>query len=117
MAVLIQPMIAARTAGVTYSIHPVTGRRNQVMINAIPGLAAPLVDGTITPDQYVVEVASDGEPTQVRTRVLADKSHRLSVSHEGYKQIPSKKGLSTARRSQIVSCLLSQGLLNKSNRP
>jgi rifampicin phosphotransferase len=83
MAVLIQPMVTAKTAGVGYSIHPVTGRRNQVMINAIPGLAAPLVDGTITPDQYVVEVADDGQPTVVRTRVLAQKSHQLSVLPDG----------------------------------
>jgi pyruvate,water dikinase len=83
MAVLIQPMVAAQTAGVGYSIHPVTGRRNQVMINAIPGLAAPLVDGTITPDQYVVKVADDGQPLAVHTRVLTQKSQRLSVSPEG----------------------------------
>ncbi len=83
MAVLLQPMVAAKTAGVGYSIHPVTSRRNQVMINAIPGLAAPLVDGTITPDQYVVDVADDGRPTMVRTRVLARKSHQLSVSCDG----------------------------------
>jgi phosphohistidine swiveling domain-containing protein len=83
MAVLIQPMVDAQTAGVGYSIHPVTGRRNQVMINAIPGLAAPLVDGTITPDQYVVKVADDGQPIAVHTRVLTQKSQRLSVSPEG----------------------------------
>lgn len=83
MAVLIQPMVAAQTAGVGYSIHPLTGRRNQVMINAIPGLAAPLVDGTITPDQYVVKVADDGQPLAVHTRVLTQKSQRLSVSPEG----------------------------------
>ncbi len=83
MAVLIQPMVAAQTAGVGYSIHPVTGRRNQVMINAIPGLAAPLVDGTITPDQYVVKVADDGQPLAVHTRVLTQKFQRLSVSPEG----------------------------------
>ena len=83
MAVLLQPMVAARAAGVGYSIHPVTGRRNQVMINAIPGLGLPLVDGTITPDQYVVEVAADGQPTRVRTRVLAQKSRQLAVSPEG----------------------------------
>jgi phosphoenolpyruvate synthase/pyruvate phosphate dikinase len=104
MAVLIQPMVAARTAGVTYSIHPVTGRRNQVMINAIPGLAAPLVDGTITPDQYVVEVASDGEPTQVRTRVLAEKSHQLSVSHEGLRTDPLEQG--TRHRSSLTDSQL-----------
>jgi rifampicin phosphotransferase len=83
MAVLLQSMVAAKAAGVGYSIHPVTGRRNQVMINAIPGLAAPLVDGTITPDQYVVEVADDGQSLMVRTRVLARKSVQLLVSSEG----------------------------------
>ena len=47
MAVVIQPMVEAQSAGVAYSIHPVTGRSNQVTINAVPGLAAPLVDGTV----------------------------------------------------------------------
>ena len=58
MAVVIQPMVEATTSGVAYSIHPVTGRLNQVMINAVPGLAAPLVDGTVRPDQYVVDVTT-----------------------------------------------------------
>lgn len=88
MAVLIQPMVDAETAGVGYSIHPVTGRSNKVMINAIPGLAAPLVDGTITPDQYVVEMADNGEPIVVRTRILAQKSHQLLVSPEGLRTDP-----------------------------
>lgn len=104
MAVLIQPMVDAQTAGVTYSIHPVTGRRTQVMINAIPGLAAPLVDGTITPDQYVVDVTHHGEPTQVRTRVLADKSQRLSVSHEGLRTDPLEEG--TQHRSSLTDSQL-----------
>lgn len=100
MAALIQPMVAAQTAGVAYSVHPVTGRRTHVMINAIPGLASPLVDGTITPDQYVVDVASDGEPTRIRSRVLAEKSHRLSVSHEGLRTDPLKEG--TRHRSSLT---------------
>ncbi|MDH5726659.1 MAG: hypothetical protein OEY60_14425, partial [Nitrospira sp.] len=104
MAVVIQPMVAAQTAGVMYSIHPVTGRRNQVMINAIPGLAAPLVDGTVTPDQCVVDVASDGEPTRVRTRVLTEKSQQLSVSHEGLRTDPLEAG--TQHRSSLTDSQL-----------
>ncbi|MBX3301193.1 MAG: hypothetical protein KF693_03155, partial [Nitrospira sp.] len=104
MAVLLQPMVAAKTAGVGYSIHPVTGRRNQVMINAIPGLAAPLVDGTITPDQYVVEVADDGQPTVIRTRVLAQKSHQLSVSPDGLRT--DLLDQETQRRSSLTDAQL-----------
>lgn len=104
MAVLLQPMVDAQTAGVTYSIHPVTGRRNQVMINAIPGLASPLVDGTITPDQYVVEVADDGQPTAVRTRVLAQKSQQLTVSPDGLRTDRLEE--ETQRRSSLTDLQL-----------
>ncbi len=83
MAVVIQSMVDAQSSGVAYSIHPVTGRSNQVTINAVPGLAAPLVDGTVKPDQYVVEVTHEGQPIRVRKRILAHHSQRLLVSKEG----------------------------------
>ncbi|MFO0698790.1 MAG: PEP/pyruvate-binding domain-containing protein [Nitrospira sp.] len=87
MAVVIQPMIDVQTAGVVYSIHPVTRRRSQVMINAVPGLAAPLVDGTVTPDQYVVEVPPDGKPFQIRTRLIARKADCLFTSNIGLRRV------------------------------
>lgn len=98
MAVVIQPMVDAQSAGVAYSIHPVTGRSNQVTINAVPGLAVPLVDGTVAPDQYVVEVTDKGHPTRVRRRILARKSDRLSVSKEGLRTDPLS-GASTVQSS------------------
>ena len=88
MAVVIQPMVDAQSAGVAYSIHPVTGRSNQVTINAVPGLAAPLVDGTVAPDQYVVEMTGEGHPHRIRKRILARKSERLMVSKEGLRIDP-----------------------------
>jgi rifampicin phosphotransferase len=83
MAVVIQQMVDAQTAGVAYSIHPVTGRRNQVSMNAVPGLAARLVDGTVAPDQYIVEVTDQDQPIRIRKRILARKPERLTVSNEG----------------------------------
>ena len=48
MAVVIQPLLETSAAGVAYSVHPLTGRTTQVMINAVAGLAAALVDvGTV----------------------------------------------------------------------
>ncbi|MGC3975280.1 MAG: PEP/pyruvate-binding domain-containing protein [Nitrospira sp.] len=77
MAVVIQPLLQATTAGVAYSMHPVTGRTSQVVINAVPGLASSLVSGEVTPDQYVVEVAEDeGRPLRVRRRLLATKQQQ-----------------------------------------
>jgi rifampicin phosphotransferase len=83
MAVIIQLLLDARAAGVAYSIHPVTGWTNQVTINAVLGIAAPLVDGTAMPDEYVVEMSGAAEPLHVRRRLIADKRERLAPSAEG----------------------------------
>ena len=83
MAVVLQPVLHAQVSGVAYSIHPVTGRDNQVTVNAIRGLGAPLVDGLVTPDQYVVETGGDDQPSRVRRRIQAQQSERLVVGAQG----------------------------------
>ncbi len=83
MAVVIQPMVDAASAGVAHSIHPVTGRATQVAIDAVFGLAAPLVDGTVTPDHIVVQTDQVGDPVAIRRRVIADKMGQLTVDGSG----------------------------------
>ena len=84
MAVVIQPMVHARTAGVAYSIHPVTGRTSQVLINAVPGLASALVSGEVSPDQYMVEMDEElCRPVRIRRRQLAWKPQKLVTTAEG----------------------------------
>ena len=83
MAVILQPLLDARAAGVAYSVHPLTGRTNHVTIHAVLGLAAPLVDGTARPDEYVVEMRAPAEPVRVRRRSIADKSERVAPSVDG----------------------------------
>jgi rifampicin phosphotransferase len=80
MAVVIQPTMQARVSGVCHSIHPVTGRFNQVTVNAVLGLAVPLVEGLVTPDHYVVQV---GGPARILRRSIAVKSERLTVDQDG----------------------------------
>ncbi|MBH0181536.1 MAG: hypothetical protein HP490_07660 [Nitrospira sp.] len=86
MAVVIQPLLDAQTSGVAYSIHPVTGRSFHVAVNAVPGLAAPLVDGQVTPDHYVVETDANQQPARIRRRIIASKSQRLITAEEGLHQ-------------------------------
>ncbi|WP_447975161.1 PEP/pyruvate-binding domain-containing protein [Nitrospira sp. Kam-Ns4a] len=59
MAVVIQPLIAPRAAGVAYSRHPLSGDTTVVVINAVFGLAEPLVSGLVRPDEYLVAVEGD----------------------------------------------------------
>ena len=83
MAVLLQPMLEAEAAGVAYAIHPITGRATQVVIDAVAGLAAVLVEGRTTPDQYVVEMDGQGQPLLICERRIAGQTHALRMTGQG----------------------------------
>jgi len=88
MAVVIQPLLEASVAGVAYSVHPITGRVTQVMVNAVAGLGVALVDGSATPDQYVVEIAESGQPIRVSQRTIARQTQVLRVTGQGLCEVP-----------------------------
>ncbi|MGE0493406.1 MAG: phosphoenolpyruvate synthase [Vulcanimicrobiota bacterium] len=52
LAVIVQQMVAARSAGVMFTADPVSGDRRVVSIEAGAGLGEALVSGLVTPDRY-----------------------------------------------------------------
>jgi pyruvate,water dikinase len=54
MAVLIQPMVEARAAGVAFSAHPVSGARDVVVVNAVHGIGDSVTAGAVTPEEWLV---------------------------------------------------------------
>jgi pyruvate,water dikinase len=54
MALLVQEMVDARTAGVMFTTNPVTGSWREMAIEAVWGLGEPLVGGHVVPDRYLV---------------------------------------------------------------
>ncbi|OGW70534.1 MAG: hypothetical protein A3A88_01695 [Nitrospirae bacterium RIFCSPLOWO2_01_FULL_62_17] len=80
MAVVLQPMLEPRSAGVAYSRHPVTGRPDVVVINAVRGLAEPLVSGRAIPDQVVVRT---GDTPQIIERHPADAGRSQPALPDG----------------------------------
>lgn len=71
MAVLIQPMVDADAAGVAFSANPVTGSRNEVLIDAVSGLGDKLVSGEVDPDRWLI---AGGSPTSE-----SDSDHSISA--------------------------------------
>lgn len=55
MHVVVQQMVDARAAGVVFTADPASGRRDLMVIDAIPGLGEALVDGTASPDHIVLD--------------------------------------------------------------
>jgi pyruvate,water dikinase len=58
MAVVVMDLVAAEASGIAFSVHPVTGERDRVMINASFGLGEAVVSGRVTPDSFVVQKGS-----------------------------------------------------------
>ena len=55
LAVVVQRMVDADTAGVMFTANPLTGRRRQLVIDAAPGLGEAVVSGAVNPDHFVVD--------------------------------------------------------------
>jgi phosphoenolpyruvate synthase/pyruvate phosphate dikinase len=75
LAVLVQQLVASDVSAVVFSANPVTGSRDEMLINASWGLGESIVGGTVTPDTFIVRKSD----LAVMERVIADKQ-RMTVS-------------------------------------
>ena len=66
IGVLIQRMVQATVSGVAFTVNPLTGQADEIVINAARGLGEALVSGAIDPDEYIVR-KSTGELLLRRT--------------------------------------------------
>jgi phosphoenolpyruvate synthase/pyruvate phosphate dikinase len=67
-----------------FSANPVTGNRDEVMINASWGLGESIVGGTVTPDTYIVRKAD----LAIVSRHIADKQRMTVPAHQGTQEVP-----------------------------
>lgn len=93
ISVILQNMVNAAVAGVVFSADPVTGRRDQVVINAVKGHGEGLVSGVKDAIHYKVFRSGSNIPDQVKKqgdllspdqiREILDASKKAEV-HLGY---------------------------------
>ncbi len=79
MAVVVQVMVDARTAGVMFTRSPTTGDRSVITIEGAWGLGSAVVGGEVTPDRWVVG------------KITGEISVR-EISHKGIKHVPLPGG-------------------------
>jgi pyruvate,water dikinase len=60
-------MVDAVAAGVAYSVDPTDSEMNKMLISAVWGLGKPVVDGTVSPDAYVVSRRPGKGILEIRT--------------------------------------------------
>jgi pyruvate,water dikinase len=72
MAVVVQVMVDARTAGVMFTRSPISGDRSVISIEGAWGLGSALVSGQVTPDHWVVAKITG----EISVRDISDKAIR-----------------------------------------
>ncbi len=103
ISVAVQKMVNSRSAGVMFTIHPVTGEEDKIVIESAWGLGEFVVQGRVTPDEFVVdkktleiiekristkEIALVYDPTQrrnVTVNLEPEKANAPSLSDEEVK--------------------------------
>ncbi len=80
LAVLVQPIIHAESAGVLFTQNPMSGSRDEMQTNSIWGLGAPLTNARFRPDQFLV----DKQSGEIRERTIEEQVVKLVVGEEGH---------------------------------
>jgi pyruvate,water dikinase len=55
MAVVVQLLVDADVAGVMFTVDPVHGRKDRILVEAVLGLGETVVSGEVTPDHYLLK--------------------------------------------------------------
>lgn len=91
MAVVVMQTVPSFVSGVAFTLNPVTGATDEVLINASWGLGEAVVSGIVTPDNYIVR--KSGEVLQ---RDVFDKNVRVVPIPGGTEKQETPRGLATA---------------------
>lgn len=84
LAVVVQELVPADVAGILFTANPMTGNREQVMLNAAWGLGEAIVGGLVSPDSIVVDKATGA----ITAQEINDKEVMTVRTPEGTHEEP-----------------------------
>ncbi len=88
IAVVVQRLVSTEAAGVAFTANPVTGARDELMINAAWGLGEAIVSGQVTPDTIVVNKQTGA----IASREIAGKEVMTVRLETGTREEPVPAG-------------------------
>ena len=97
MAVVVQQMVDSQKSGVLFTVDPVHGRRDRMVVEAARGLGEAVVSGEVTPDNYTLGrdgvvkrrriVGAEPVLSDAECATLATLGRRLADLHGGPQDI------------------------------
>lgn len=90
ISVAVQRLISSHVSGVMFTLEPVSGAKNKIVINASWGLGEAIVSGQVTPDEYIVEK----KRLHIEEKHIVKKTKQIvSDTKGGTKWVPVPKAM------------------------
>lgn len=102
LAVVVQRMAPAQAAGVLFTVHPVSGRADRMVLNATWGLGEALVSGRVNPDTIVAD-ASSGRVLKATVGEKLVQTARTEVGTEEIEVSPERRAARSVSDTQVAA--------------
>ncbi|CAG9829044.1 unnamed protein product [Diabrotica balteata] len=101
MAVVVQKMVKADSAGVLFTCHPSTCNPSQMVITSNFGLGETVVSGESDPDTYILNKRSNSI-IEVESKVLGTKNKVLTLTKEGLQETTTQEDIFSLSDEQAI---------------
>ena len=101
ISVIVQKMVQSDVSGVMFTLDPVTNDKDKIIIEAVWGLGEMIVQGSVVPDSYVVQI----ETFYVLSKEISDQAIQLTKKGVETKEIEvpkNKRDLQKISDEEIV---------------
>lgn len=104
VAVVVQKMVNSESSGVMFTINPITRETSEIMIEAGFGLGEMIVQGMITPDNFVV----DKQNQEIKSRDIQTQDTMMVFQNDQNMEVPvpedkkSEPALSETQVKELV---------------
>ncbi len=100
VAVIVQAMVDSEVSGILFTANPITGNREELVIESIYGLGEMIVQGMVTPDNWIIN-----KPTGAIVSSSQRRQPKMLVYKDGINQVvkvpATKQRKSTLSATQI----------------
>ena len=96
LAVVVQEMVTAEASGILFTANPISGRRDEMVINAAWGLGEAIVGGLVSPDTIIANKATG----KVKRYEVAEKTVITVMTESGTREEPLED---MRRRAKVLN--------------
>ncbi len=96
LAVVVQVMVPAEASGIMFTANPISGARDEIVLDATWGLGEAIVGGLVTPDHIVADKITGA----IKQMTIADKTVMTQPTATGTEERPVEE---SKRRAQVLT--------------